>query len=156
MVFNSTTSVCDDCPIGCDICDRATLCTTCGSPFIPDNTTCQCNTTNEEYYDPANLTCSSCGSIFTNCSQCSGTGYFSECVACLNGTYLVNSTCLPCPANSTHCDSETNSTACLPTFSLTVTAGLCLCDTAAQLFFDPASHSCFDCAFFVNNCTTCG
>jgi len=105
--FNSTNNNCTTCPLACSSCTSATTCTTCNSPFIYISPNCVCNNALLYYYNPGTQSCTtSCGSIYVNCTSCtgqvaSGSVSSTECTACVNGTYLFNSTtCTPCPPTS--------------------------------------------------------
>jgi proprotein convertase subtilisin/kexin type 5 len=153
--LNGGTGFCEVCPPGCATCLDGATCQACLSPFVFLSPSCECNTALEQYYDPILFTCSACAAIFgPSCTDCAGAGYTSACIACVTGTYLDNSSCTACPANSTACTSASVSTACQPTFSLV--GGQCICDTTYQKFLDVlGGGTCLACPALVPYCASC-
>lgn len=147
----------------CQVCADAVTCTTPYPTFSYDSAThtCYCDATlaTPLYLSAAGTSCVPCTSSIpgctacvnvttTQCTSCTGAGYY------YTGVYPV-ATCSVCPSTCITCSSGTSCGTCVSTFVLVGGVGVCQCDTGSQYFLNPATSQCALCSSLFTNCATC-
>ena len=114
---------------------------------------CQCDSSQNLFYDATSGTCTLCSIAVVECTSCVSTGLLTTCLACNNGFYPDGSACVPCNAYCLSC----NNTTCLLCVSSTFTiSGMdCICDNTHQLYLDNMTSTCVACSALISNCQTC-
>jgi hypothetical protein len=114
---------------------------------------CQCDSTQNLYYDSVTGTCVVCSTAISSCTSCLATGLLTTCLTCVSGYYPDGTTCVPC---NNYCLTCTNTTCTLCSSStFTISGQDCICDNTQQLFLDTMTSTCLICSSFISNCQTC-
>ncbi|KAI5622037.1 proprotein convertase subtilisin/kexin type 5, partial [Silurus asotus] len=154
---NKTTGHCEDCPPGCDKCDKAQQCLKCRSRLYLQNGLCVSNCS---IGYPEGGVCRSCAERCVSCEN--EPGYCLSCeqqyllhrhtcvVHCPEGYYIKSNVCEQCPNSCTQCDEKGQCSECEKYYFLH--DGMCLDDCPTAYFPNVHEKKCERCH---ENCAAC-
>ena len=160
---------CTACPSLCLTCSSSTNCLTCVNNLTIISGLCGCDVTASLYLNPTTLTCELCSNSIFGCQVCTATTAGTTCATANSGFYVASggTACLPCPPTCATCTSNSACQTCNAGYNLSLSSGLCICDTACTSCLSNnnntcslcnASNACLECAagyFNPPNCSSC-